>query len=186
MASYEPDIAIHYSAVRRPHGVRPGLPARQPPRRGGRAERRRDPCGPSGSRPDLTWHDGKPVTADDVVYSFQRIVDPKTPADRRRRLWAGSTPSDSRQDRRHDDRVPSRRAERASCRKASPTAATSLVPVGLRPQEARRLRSLQAHRLQARRAVRRSRRSPTTGAAARTSTSSRSSTSPTTRRASTR
>jgi len=27
----------------------------------------------------LTWHDGKPVTADDVVYSFERIVDPKAP-----------------------------------------------------------------------------------------------------------
>jgi len=27
----------------------------------------------------LTWHDGKPVTADDVVYSFQRILDPKNP-----------------------------------------------------------------------------------------------------------
>lgn len=30
-------------------------------------------------RPDLTWHDGKPVTADDVVYTFERIVDPKDP-----------------------------------------------------------------------------------------------------------
>lgn len=28
----------------------------------------------------LTWHDGKPVTADDVVFSFQRILDPKTGA----------------------------------------------------------------------------------------------------------
>ncbi len=27
----------------------------------------------------LTFHDGKPVTADDVVYSFQRILDPKNP-----------------------------------------------------------------------------------------------------------
>ena len=27
----------------------------------------------------LTWHDGKPVTADDVVYSFERVVDPKNP-----------------------------------------------------------------------------------------------------------
>ena len=30
-------------------------------------------------KPDLTWQDGKPVTADDVVYSFERIVDPKDP-----------------------------------------------------------------------------------------------------------
>ena len=28
----------------------------------------------------LTFHDGKPVTADDVVFSFQRILDPKTGA----------------------------------------------------------------------------------------------------------
>ena len=28
----------------------------------------------------LTFHDGKPVTADDVVYSFQRILNPKTAA----------------------------------------------------------------------------------------------------------
>ncbi len=27
----------------------------------------------------LTWHDGSPVTADDVVYTFERIVDPKDP-----------------------------------------------------------------------------------------------------------
>jgi peptide/nickel transport system substrate-binding protein len=27
----------------------------------------------------LTWHDGKPVTADDVVYTFERIVDPEDP-----------------------------------------------------------------------------------------------------------
>ena len=30
-------------------------------------------------KPDLTWHDGKPVTADDVVYTMERIVDPKDP-----------------------------------------------------------------------------------------------------------
>ena len=28
-------------------------------------------------KPDLTWQDGKPVTADDVVYTFERILDPK-------------------------------------------------------------------------------------------------------------
>lgn len=27
----------------------------------------------------LTWHDGKPVTADDVVYTFERIIDRKNP-----------------------------------------------------------------------------------------------------------
>ncbi len=30
-------------------------------------------------KPDMLWHDGKPVTADDIVYSFDRIVDPKDP-----------------------------------------------------------------------------------------------------------
>lgn len=30
-------------------------------------------------KPDVVWHDGKPLTADDVVFSFQRIVNPKAP-----------------------------------------------------------------------------------------------------------
>jgi peptide/nickel transport system substrate-binding protein len=30
-------------------------------------------------RPDLTFHNGKPVTAQDVLYTFSRIVNPKTP-----------------------------------------------------------------------------------------------------------
>jgi len=28
-------------------------------------------------RKDVRWHDGKPFTADDVIYSFERIMDPK-------------------------------------------------------------------------------------------------------------
>src|SRR3990167_168059 len=28
-------------------------------------------------RKDVTWHDGRPFTADDVVYSFEKIKDPK-------------------------------------------------------------------------------------------------------------
>ena len=28
---------------------------------------------------DLTFHNGKPVTADDVIFSLQRITDPKDP-----------------------------------------------------------------------------------------------------------
>jgi len=37
----------------------------------------------------ITFHDGKPLTVDDVIYSFQRIVDPKAPlpAPRRWRPW---------------------------------------------------------------------------------------------------
>jgi peptide/nickel transport system substrate-binding protein len=30
-------------------------------------------------KPGIVFHDGKPVTADDVVYSFNRILDPKNP-----------------------------------------------------------------------------------------------------------
>jgi peptide/nickel transport system substrate-binding protein len=30
-------------------------------------------------KPDITFHDGKPVTADDVLFSLQRILDPKSP-----------------------------------------------------------------------------------------------------------
>jgi peptide/nickel transport system substrate-binding protein len=30
-------------------------------------------------KPDLTFHNGKPVTADDVIFSLQRILDPKNP-----------------------------------------------------------------------------------------------------------
>ncbi|MBN2204037.1 MAG: peptide ABC transporter substrate-binding protein [Thermoleophilia bacterium] len=32
-------------------------------------------------KPDVPWHDGRTVSADDVVYSFKRIVDPKNPLD---------------------------------------------------------------------------------------------------------
>ena len=31
-------------------------------------------------RPDMTWSDGLPLTADDFVFAFQRILDPKTAA----------------------------------------------------------------------------------------------------------
>jgi len=31
-------------------------------------------------RKDALWHDGKPFTADDVIYSFQKIMDPKVDA----------------------------------------------------------------------------------------------------------
>ena len=30
-------------------------------------------------KPDLTFHNGKPVTADDVIFSIRRIIDPKDP-----------------------------------------------------------------------------------------------------------
>ena len=31
-------------------------------------------------RPGVTWHDGRPFTADDVVFTWKTIVDPKTPS----------------------------------------------------------------------------------------------------------
>ncbi len=31
-------------------------------------------------RPGIRWHDGKPVTADDILYSFQKIMDPTVDA----------------------------------------------------------------------------------------------------------
>ena len=31
-------------------------------------------------RPDVTWHNGKPLTAEDVIYTFQQITNPKSPA----------------------------------------------------------------------------------------------------------
>ena len=37
------------------------------------------PSGRSSCADGITWHDGKPLTADDVVFSMDRIVDPKDP-----------------------------------------------------------------------------------------------------------
>jgi peptide/nickel transport system substrate-binding protein len=34
-------------------------------------------------RPDATFHDGMPVTADDVIFTIQRIVDPLTKSPKR-------------------------------------------------------------------------------------------------------
>ncbi len=31
-------------------------------------------------RPGVTWHNGKPLTAEDVIYTFQQITNPKSPA----------------------------------------------------------------------------------------------------------
>jgi peptide/nickel transport system substrate-binding protein len=31
-------------------------------------------------RPNVTWHDGRPLTADDVVFTWRTIVDPRTPS----------------------------------------------------------------------------------------------------------
>ena len=45
-------------------------------------------------KPDVVFHDGKPLTADDVVYSFERILDPKDPkgaADQLLNLSPGGT-----------------------------------------------------------------------------------------------
>ncbi len=39
-------------------------------------------------RPDVTFHNGKPLTADDVIYTFRRIADPKHPLDGSQNLAA--------------------------------------------------------------------------------------------------
>lgn len=41
-------------------------------------------------RDDVFWHDGKPFTADDVVYSFERIQDPKVDAPHLRVYFSGA------------------------------------------------------------------------------------------------
>ena len=78
MASFEPDIAIQYqvydglTAFDQDAKVTNHLAAELTPNATGSVWTCR-------LKPGLTWHDGKPVTADDVVYSFERIVDPKAP-----------------------------------------------------------------------------------------------------------
>ena len=78
MASFEPDIAIQYC-------VYEGLTAFDQQALVSNRLAEEIASNTDGSvwtcrlKPDLTWQDGKPVTADDVVYSFERIVDPKDP-----------------------------------------------------------------------------------------------------------
>jgi len=78
MASFEPDIAIQYN-------VYEGLAAFDQQALVSNRLAEEIASNTDGSvwtcrlKPDLTWQDGKPVTADDVVYSFERIVDPKDP-----------------------------------------------------------------------------------------------------------
>jgi len=77
-ASFEPDIAIQYcmydglTAFDQEAKVANRLAEEITPNADGTVWTAR-------LRPGLSWHDGKPVTADDVVYSFERIVDPKAP-----------------------------------------------------------------------------------------------------------
>jgi len=35
-------------------------------------------------RRDVTWHDGHPFTADDVLFTYRTMINPKTPAPSRR------------------------------------------------------------------------------------------------------
>ena len=44
-------------------------------------------------KPDILWHDGRTLTADDVVFSFRRIVDTKSPLEGAAGLW-GLRPDD--------------------------------------------------------------------------------------------
>lgn len=77
-ASFEPDIAIQYcvydglTAFDQDYQLVNHLAEEVTPNADGSVYTVR-------LKPDLTWHDGKPVTADDVVYTFERILDPKSP-----------------------------------------------------------------------------------------------------------
>ena len=122
-------------------------------------------------KPDLTFHNGKPVTADDVIFSLQRITDPEGPEGRRG------------VDRLHRPQAGSRRWTTARCgsRCSSPTRASRTTSASTSTRSSRRTttrrtrsargRSSSAPSPPASRA--RSRSSPTTGrAASPTSTSS--------------
>ncbi|MBN2205056.1 MAG: twin-arginine translocation signal domain-containing protein [Thermoleophilia bacterium] len=75
MAGFEPDIAIQYcmydglTAFDQDYQLVNHLAEEVTPNADGSVYTVR-------LKPDLTWHDGKPVTADDVVYTFDRILDP--------------------------------------------------------------------------------------------------------------
>jgi len=77
-ASFEPDIAIQYQLYDGLMGVDENalvvnrLAEEMTPNADGSVWTCR-------LREGLTWHDGSPVTADDVVYTFERIVDPNDP-----------------------------------------------------------------------------------------------------------
>ena len=78
MASFEPDIAIQYNVYDGLLGIDENalvvnhMAEEITPNADGTVWTAR-------LKPGLTWHDGKPVTADDVVYSMERIIDPKAP-----------------------------------------------------------------------------------------------------------
>ena len=92
-------------------------------------------------RDGVMWHDGKPVTADDVVYSMDRIVDPKDPkvgsaAAHRRH------PGRHQEGRRQDGRDHARDGERAAGREPGRTQLQDRAR-GLRPEEPHRQRPVQ-------------------------------------------
>ena len=63
--------------------LRPAQPGQPRPRGASRASRSSGPRIQDSTvwevklRPDVTWHDGKPFTADDVIYTFGEMADPK-------------------------------------------------------------------------------------------------------------
>ena len=119
----------------------------------------------------LTWHDGKPITADDVVYSMDRIVDPKDPkvgAATLSGLKVGGTKKVDNLTVEFHLEIAERPARRGARRTQRQDPAG-----GLRSQEPDRQRSVQDDRHEARSAVQVGQRSPTTGAARPTWTPSR-------------
>jgi ABC-type transport system substrate-binding protein len=135
-------------------------------------------------KPGLTFHNGKPVTADDVIFSIQRITDPKDP-----KVGAASIGYIDRKSlKKMDDRTV--RLQLQFANSAFPDDIgqyfNSIVPTDYDPKNpSAPARSSTTPSRPASRAA--SRSSPTTGRrASRTSTNSSSSTSPRTRRVSTR
>ena len=93
-------------------------------------------------RQDAVWHNGKPVTADDVIFSYQRILRSQRAQERRRSLNM-LKPSGMR---KLDDRTVEFQLETANAvfDEAMANHNNVIVPVGFDPAEADRQRAVQA------------------------------------------
>ena len=118
----ETQIAMQWQLYDALLGWDPDHELSQPARRVLRAQRRRHRAH-GKLKSGLTFHDGKSVTADDVVYSFQRILDPKTGAVGTDQL-AGLSPERHQEGRRPHRAVHARQAERRSSTRPWPTTPT--------------------------------------------------------------
>ncbi len=85
-------------------------------------------------KPDLVFHDGSPVNADAVVYSFERILDPKKPGLAAARSCAVSSPAAPRRSTTSPcsstSRSPTRSSRRRSPRTRPPSSPSGYDPKG--------------------------------------------------------